>query len=66
MEAYSVFQNPIDLFTNLKDGNRNKKEVLKNQTNFKSDLGKKKTKKNPNSRSEEQISLIQNVEFFFD
>ena len=33
------YQNLIDLFKNLRDGNINPKEALKNQTNFKSDLG---------------------------
>ena len=36
---YSVDQNPIDLFKNLRDGNIKPKKVLKNQINFKSDLG---------------------------
>ena len=35
------YQNLIDLFKNLRDGNINPKEALKNQTNFKSDLGEK-------------------------
>ena len=36
---YSVDQNPIDLFKNLRDGHIKPKKVLKNQINFKSDLG---------------------------
>ena len=36
---FSTYQNPIHLFENLIDGNINPKEVLKNQINFKSDLG---------------------------
>ena len=36
---FSDCQNPIDLFINLRDGNVNPREVLKNQTDFKSDLG---------------------------
>ena len=36
---FSGYQNTIDLFKNLTDGNINSKEVLKNQINFKSDLG---------------------------
>ena len=31
-------QNPIELFKDLRDGNINPKEVLKDQINFKSDL----------------------------
>ena len=41
-------QNLIELFKYLRDDNVNPKEVLKNQINFKSDLGKKKKKKNKN------------------
>ena len=39
-------QNPIELFKDLRDGNINPKEVLRDQINFKSDLGeiKKKSK----------------------
>ena len=33
------YQNLIELFKSLRDGNVNPREVLKNQTNFKSDLG---------------------------
>ena len=33
---FSNYQNPIDLFMNLRDGNINPKEVLKNEVNFKS------------------------------
>ena len=32
---FSGYQNPIHLFENLRDGNINTKEVLKNQINFK-------------------------------
>ena len=48
---FRSYQNTIDLFNNLKDGNINPKEVLKNQINFKSDLGEIK-KGNPNLQSE--------------
>ena len=43
---FSNYQKSIGLFRNLRDGNINPKEALKNQTNFKSDLGdiKKKIK----------------------
>ena len=62
---FSVYQNPIDLFKNLRDGNINPKELSKNQINFKSDLGEIK-KRNKKSGSEDQISLMQNVKKFFD
>ena len=32
------YQNPIELFKDLRDGNINPKEVLRDQINFKSDL----------------------------
>ena len=32
---FSNYQNPIDLFINLRDGNINPKAVLKHQINFK-------------------------------
>ena len=35
-KRFSNYQNPVDLPLNLRDGNINLKEVLKNQTNFKS------------------------------
>ena len=54
---FSNYQNLIDLFINLRDGNVNPREVLKNQINFKSDLNKIK-KGNPKSNSEHQC-LIQ-------
>ena len=34
---FSVYQNSINSYENLRDGNINPKEVLKNQINFKSD-----------------------------
>ena len=37
---------------------------MKNQINFKSDLGEIK-KENPNLKSKDQISDIKNVQFFF-
>ena len=42
---FSNYQNPIYLFINLRDGNENPREILKNQIDVKSDLGKKKKKK---------------------
>ena len=59
------YQNIMDLFKNLKDGSVNPRKVSKSQNNFKSDLGEIK-KGNRKSRSEYQISVIQNVENFFD
>ena len=45
---FSNYQNLIDLFINLRDGNVDPKEVLKNEMNFKSGLGeiKKENQKN--------------------
>ena len=36
---FKNYQNSINLFKNLKDGNINRKEVLKDQINLKSDPG---------------------------
>ena len=47
-------QDLIKLFKDLRDGNINPKEVLKDQINFKSDF-----------KSKNKISVIQNVEIFF-
>ena len=57
---FNVYQNLRDLFKNLRDGNISPKEVLKNQINFKSDLGKIKKK----IRNQDQISVIQNFKKF--
>ena len=62
---FQHYKNQIDLFINLRDGNINPREVLKNQNNFESELGEM-GKRNPNLKSEDQISVIQNVENFFD
>ena len=61
---FSVYQNLIELFKNLRDGNINPKEVSKNLINCQSDLGETK-KGNTKSRSEDQISVIRNVDIFF-
>ena len=58
---FNVYQNPIDLFKKLRDGSISAKEVLKNQINFKSDLGKKG---NAKSRSEGQISVMKMLKIF--
>ena len=57
-------QKLIDLFKNL-DGNGNPRKVLKNQNNFKSDLGEIR-KGNPNSKSEDQISVLKWVDNVFE
>ena len=45
------YQNPIELFKDLGDGSTNPMEVLKDQNNFKSDLGEiKKEIKNQNHK----------------
>ena len=59
------YQNPLDLFIYLTDGNINLKEVLKDQIKFKSDLGEIK-KGNSNSKSKDEISVIQNFKKCFD
>ena len=59
------YQNLIELFKDLRDGNINPKEVLKYQINLKSDLGEIKIG-NKKSKSKDQISVIQNVEKIFD
>ena len=58
---FSGYQNRIDFVINLRDDNVNPREVLKNQIDFKLDLGEIKKKVNPKSKSEEEISVIQNV-----
>ena len=61
-EDFGNFQNPIDLFKDLRDGNINPKN---DQINFKSDLGEI-TKGNKKSKIKDQINAMQNVEVFFD
>ena len=65
LKDFSNYQNPIELFINFRDGNINSREVLKDQTNFKSDLGKIK-KGNKKLKSKDQISVTQNDYNFFD
>ena len=60
---FSYYQNPRDLFINLRDGNVNPREILKIQIDYKSDLGKIK-KGNPKSKSEYQISAIKGFNVF--
>ena len=59
---FRVYQNPVDLFKNLIDGNINTKELLKNQINFKWDLGELKR----TSKIKIRISVIQIAENCFD
>ena len=54
---FGNYQNPIELFKDLRDGNINPKEVLKDQINFDQTRAK--------SKSKDQISVIQNLEIFF-
>ena len=61
LEDFRKFQNPIELFKNLRDGNVNTNEVLKNQMNFKSNLAEIK-QENPDLKSKDQINVIQNVQ----
>ena len=42
---FRSYQDPLKLFKDLRDGNINPKEVLKDQISFKSGLGKIKKKK---------------------
>ena len=61
LEDFRKFQNQIELFKNLRDGNVNTNEVLKNQINFKSNLAEIK-QENPDLKSKDQINVIQNVQ----
>ena len=61
LEDFTNFQNLVDLFKNLRDECRTKKSI-KNKINFKSDLGEKIG--NPDLKSKDQISVIQNIENF--
>ena len=55
LKDFSVYQNLIDLFINLRGGNLNPRETLKNQIYFKSDLGEIK-RENSKSKPEDQIN----------
>ena len=56
LKGFSNYQNPIHLFINLRDDNVNPRKVLKNQNDFKSDLGEIK-KENLKSKLENQTSV---------
>ena len=63
LKVFSNYQNPIELLKDLRDGNINPKEVLKDQINYKSDLGGIRKKKSK-LKSKDQISVMQNVQKF--
>ena len=63
-KGFRNYQNPIEVFKGLREGNINPKEVLKDQINFKSNLGEIK-KGNGKSKSEDQINVMKNVHKFF-
>ena len=65
MKDFSNYQNVMYFFIHLIEGNVNPGEVLKNQINFKSDLGEIK-KENPKSKSADQISALLNIQNVFD
>ena len=65
LKGFRNYENLIDSFKDLRDGNVNPRKVFKNQINFESDLGKIK-KQNPISRSENQMSVTQNIESCFE
>ena len=58
-------QSLIELFKDLRDGNTDPKEALKDQINSKSGLGEI-NKGNKQSKSEDQISVIQNPKKVLD
>ena len=57
------YKNLIELFNILRDINVNPKEVLKNQNNFKSDLGRNKKVKS-RFKLKDKICVMQNFETF--
>ena len=59
------YQMLLELLENLKDGDVNPKNVLKNQINFKSDLIRIK-RENPRFKSEERIRATQHIKKFFN
>ena len=61
LKDFSNYQDLIDLFINLRDANVRSREVSKNQNEFESDLDEIK-KRNPKSKSKDQISVIKNVQ----
>ena len=65
LKDFRDYRNSIEIFKNMRDGNINPKEVLKNLINFKLNLGRIR-KGNPNFKSEEPISITQNDNSFYD
>ena len=63
-KGFINYQDPKKLFKNIRDGNINPKEVLKDQINFKSYLCEIK-KGNPKSKPKDETSVLQNVGTFF-
>ena len=61
LKDFSNYQDLIDLFINLRDANVRSREVSKSQNEFESDLDEIK-KRNPKSKSKDQISVIKNVQ----
>ena len=60
LKDFSNYQNPIELFQDLRDDNINPKKVLKDQINFKLDLSEIKKRKS-------KIKIKRsNIENFFD
>ena len=57
------YENPTDLFINLRNGNVNPRKAFKNKNEFKSELGRIK-KGNPKSKSKDQASVIHNIQIF--
>ena len=59
-----AFKNSLGFFKNLTNGNINQREIIKNWSNLKSNLGVLR-KRSPAFKSEKQISKTQNVNNFF-
>ena len=57
----SNYQNLIHLFINLRDGNIKSRYLLKNEIKFKLNLSEIK-KENQKSKTENQVSVIQNTQ----
>ena len=60
LEIFRNYQNLIELFKDLRDGNVNPKEVLKDQIDFKADLNEIK-KENTDLKSKDRVSVIPNT-----
>ena len=62
-KKFANYQTPLKLFEDLRDVNISPKEVLKNQTRFKSDVSEIKL---GGKRSPNQKNTIKNISDFFD